>query len=270
MSKSTIFLISLAVFAVECWTTRHTTIRCHRQRIGFTWCIQAKKQTPKVDDVMTTNDEAEDAVPTDEKKKKKSTNKTRTKIKDELSHYWLNETDSVNFELRDGKVSSLRFQIRGNPRPLVRHRTALGRTYNPSSNLQTSFQSAVFKILEEHDEYRVPFFQEDDQLSMKVIFRMKRAKGHFLRGIPGPGRLKEDAPKATTIRNDIDNLAKFVLDSMNKILYPDDRQITSIQLVKMYDTEDPYSGSTEVYVGVIMHDDDMETIMPRSFNITQP
>lgn len=176
----------------------------------------------------------------------------------------------MNFELRDGKVSSLRFQIRGNPRPLVRHRTALGRTYNPSSNLQTSFQSAVFKILEEHDEYRVPFFQEDDQLSMKVIFRMKRAKGHFLRGIPGPGRLKEDAPKATTIRNDIDNLAKFVLDSMNKILYPDDRQITSIQLVKMYDTQDPYSGSTEIYVGVIMHDDDMETIMPRSFNITQP
>ena len=261
MSKRTVCLVLLAGLCVECWTTQHTTIHRHRQSIGFAWCIQAKKQTAKADVIPpTTDDEVEDAVSTGEEKKTAS-KKTRTKRKDDLSHYWLNETDKVSFEVHDGKYSSLRFHVRGNPRPLVRHRTARGMMYNPSSQLQTSFQDVVLKILEGHGEYDLPFFQEDDQLSLKLIFRMKRAKNHFLRSIPGPGRLKEDAPKAMTIRNDIDNLTKFVLDSMNKLLYPDDRQITSLHVVKMYDDQEPYSGSTELYVGVI-HEDDLETIMP--------
>jgi len=196
------------------------------------------------------------------------TKKKKKKGGDEIP-YWLNETDTVSSEVVGEKCRSIRFQIRGNPRPLVRHRTSRGIVYNPSSGLQTSFRDVTFQILEDLGYNRVPLFEEEDALSMVLVFRMKRAKNHFLRGIPGPGRLKENAPKATApIRNDIDNLCKFVLDSMNKVLYPDDRQITSIHIIKMLDDQEPYTGSTELYLRAIQ-EEDLETIIVNSFQITR-
>lgn len=192
------------------------------------------------------------------------------KEKDEFA-YWLNTTDPSNFVLGDSnKIRSLRLKIRGNPRSLVRHRTGRGIMYNPSAGLQNSFRKAVCESFDGVGGVELPLFQEADALSLTLIFRMKRAKNHFVAGKPGPGRLKENAPKATApIRNDIDNLVKFVLDTMNQVLYPDDRQITSIHVVRLLDDEEPYAGSTELFLRTIQ-EEDLEHIMNNSFDITQP
>jgi Holliday junction resolvase RusA-like endonuclease len=225
--------------------------------------MQAKKL-----DSTSPKDDSSDVVTTNRQKKISTTNKGVKKGKNELAH-WLNETDCVILEVDDGRLSSLHFQIRGNPRPLVRHRSARGHMYNPSSGLQDSFRSVVFKILDDR-EFDMPLFQEEDALSMTIIFRMKRAKNHFIGGRPGPGRLKENAPKATApIRQDIDNLIKFVLDTMNKVLYHDDRQITSINVVKILDNREPYSGSTEISLRAIQ-EEDVETVIANTLKITQP
>ena len=102
---------------------------------------------------------------------------------------------------------------------------------------------------------------------MSIIFRMKRPKSHFVNNRPGPGRLKKTAPPQTsTIRTDVDNLTKFVLDSMNEVLYEDDRQIMSIHVTKLLDNDGDCEGSTEVYLRS-MKEEDVESILTSSFSI---
>lgn len=69
---------------------------------------------------------------------------------------------------------------------------------------------------------------------------------------PGEGRIKDKAPgKFHTSRSDIDNLAKFVLDSLNGLLYADDRQVVSLKAMKMLDSEGLCDGATEVSISVL-------------------
>jgi len=84
---------------------------------------------------------------------------------------------------------------------------------------------------------------------------------------PGPGRLKKKAPsRLSPIRTDVDNLAKFVLDSMNGILYEDDRQITSIHATKLLDDVDLCEGSTEIHIRSI-NEEDIKEILESSISI---
>eukprot|EP00531_Pseudo-nitzschia_arenysensis_P003027 CAMPEP_0116116790 /NCGR_PEP_ID=MMETSP0329-20121206/1226_1 /TAXON_ID=697910 /ORGANISM="Pseudo-nitzschia arenysensis, Strain B593" /LENGTH=304 /DNA_ID=CAMNT_0003610309 /DNA_START=47 /DNA_END=961 /DNA_ORIENTATION=+ len=182
--------------------------------------------------------------------------------------YWIDEACDHNFQItfhdenenkdQDAKaednpktISKLRFKICGNPRPLQRHRTSRFHTYNPSVKYQKSFQDALEKLMSASDIGSMdhPIFQETEYLVMTLIFRMKRPKNHFVNNRPGPGRLKaKSPPQLSSIRSDVDNLTKFVLDSMNGVMYEDDRQITSIHATKLLDNEDLCTGSVEVYI----------------------
>ena len=83
---------------------------------------------------------------------------------------------------------------------------------------------------------------------MSIIFRLKRPLKHFVANKRGNGRLKDNAPNALSaeLRTDVDNLAKFVLDSCNELLYEDDKQIVSLHITKIYDNDDICLGSTEI------------------------
>ena len=106
------------------------------------------------------------------------------------------------------------------------------------------------------DEEPQPLFVEEDQLAMKIVFHMKRPNLHFVAGKPGPGRLRPCAPgRLAPIRTDVDNLAKFVLDSFNGLLYVDDRQVASIQVVKIFDNDGHCQGFTEVSIQRLTEDD---------------
>ena len=196
--------------------------------------------------------------------------------------FWITYSDVVTIQQHPTTLlpSSVRFTIRGNPRPLVRHRTTYGHMYNPSAPSQACFRKLVEQIIyededmdeDDYDNYNSnsnrmdgvttngtfmrPFFHANDHLVMSIIFRRKRPKNHFVSGKPGPGRMRSDAPKEISpISSDIDNLAKFVLDAMNGLLYDDDKQIVSLHVTKLLDNEDPWEGSTEVYVRSIAEGD---------------
>ena len=210
------------------------------------------------------------------KKKKKTTAKEKEMDNDDIDKMWpITREDGIDYwkdpqfdravlEYNDQEQCTLlRFTVRGNPQPLRRHRTTKGYMYNPSAKAQECFQNVVLDLLPK--EFRVLVVDNDDDndidaptcfgpdelLCMSVVFRMRRPKSHFRSGRPGPGRLQ---PKHQNggwgpIRTDVDNLAKFVLDSLNGLAYRDDCQIVSLHATKLYDNADPYcDGSIAVSI----------------------
>ena len=106
---------------------------------------------------------------------------------------------------------------------------------------------------------------------------MKRPNTHFIANKPfveaatvkskknttAISRLRIAAPKVmctTSMRTDVDNLAKFVLDSLNNVTYVDDKQIVLLHVIKLFDNDmtNRYQGSTTITIR-LMRDDDMTT-----------
>lgn len=182
---------------------------------------------------------------------------------EEPIYFWTNTTDSLVYN-DDGHVKIVQFTVQGNPSPLARHRTFRGFIFNPSAKKQQQFASVVLNMLPSSCFLKstsfldsasrschnvIPIFKEDETISVKLLCRMKRPKNHFVASIPGPGRLKKSAPNSLLVtRTDVDNLAKFVLDSLNQIIYVDDRQIASLQVFKVYDDGHYCSGATDVII----------------------
>lgn len=95
-----------------------------------------------------------------------------------------------------------------------------------------------------------PFFTEDEFLQVKIIFHLKRPNNHFKSNKPGDGRIRPQyqSSRCVSTRVDVDNLAKFVLDSLNGILYVDDRQVVELHVLKLFDNEEECLGKTEVWI----------------------
>ena len=164
------------------------------------------------------------------------------------------------------KAVSLAFTIRGNPLPLRRHRTSRGFMYNPSAKAQLSFRNETSVLLYGLDSpsddksanttqisspLDRPLFSSNIPLSVTLILRLRRPLSHFRSSKRETRTLKANAPAylaTTSIRSDADNLAKFVLDAFNGLLYDDDRQIQNLQVLKMLDNEGECLGSTQVFI----------------------
>ncbi len=171
-----------------------------------------------------------------------------TKVKKEPS-YWLVNDDKIEVEYTNGKLSLFHFKVRGNPKPLVRHRTAKGHMYSPSAVYRDAFRDELIKIIALQDILESPLFQNDDSLSVSVVLRMKRPTNHFVASKRGPDRLKATAPRGIgQFRSDVDNMVKFLLDAMNTMVYPDDRQICCLRVIRILDDEDSFDGSTEIRI----------------------
>lgn len=179
----------------------------------------------------------------------------------------------------DGNRKSIKFTIRGNPRVLIRHRTARGFMYNPSRAMQDLFRDCLLELLprkfhptiideksvngddddDDDDIKPIVLFPQDDFLKMSITFRMKRPKSHFVGNKPGPGRLKPSAPGKLykSSRSDVDNLAKFVMDSLNGLVYADDRQVVHLNAIKVLDCEGGCMGGTDVEISAVEEEDMM-------------
>ena len=203
-------------------------------------------------------------------KKMEAIKKKRTKEKEKTDTplYW--QTDEDEFELFDqGAVNvstttsssietsdkMIRFTVRGKPVPLRRHRTSRGFIYNPSAKKQKAFRDVVSEMLPslylplDNATSAGLLFQEEEFLRMSIIFHLPRPKRHFVGSKPGPGRMRPSSPGYLhSTRSDVDNLAKFVLDSLNKLLYNDDRQVVSLHVVKILDSKGNCDGATEILI----------------------
>lgn len=79
--------------------------------------------------------------------------------------------------------------------------------------------------------------------------------------------MKKNAPSQTSVvRTDVDNLAKFVLDSLNGVVYEDDRQVSSLHVTKFLDNHDECLGSTEVSIH-ILEDEDLPKLLEKTFDL---
>jgi Holliday junction resolvase RusA-like endonuclease len=198
--------------------------------------------------------------------------KRKTKKKPTGPMHWIDEMDETALKYRDPENASIplsvHFKVRGEPRPLVRHRSARGFMYNPSAPRQESFRNIVQQLVyEEAGASLVPLFAEGVPLVMKIILRIKRPKNHFVASRPGPDRMREKAPDQTApTRSDVDNLGKLVLDSLNGLLYHDDRQIISLHLTKLLDNDGLCEGSTEVYIRSV-EKDEVDDLILNSFQL---
>ena len=121
----------------------------------------------------------------------------------------------------------VQFTVEGEPTALERHRTLkTGITYNPSAKKQTAFKEACTSFM--------PSNPLVGPLEASIAFYFQRPKNHYGTSKKDRGILKPDMDYFHSKRKDLDNLVKFVLDSLNRVAYEDDGQIARIVASKQY------------------------------------
>ena len=138
------------------------------------------------------------------------------------------------------------FEVSGNPKALPRMRYFRNGFYNPARNNMHAFRAAVQQILPL--TVHGPIFGKGVSVTLTVKFYMKRPNSDFVHDQRMAGNLRAALPITKPIRPDIDNLAKFVLDSCNGILYHDDCQVVKLVTFKLRDNRGDCMGRTVVEV----------------------
>ena len=126
------------------------------------------------------------------------------------------------------------------------------RFYNGGIANQQKDQREQFKrvIIDQLDPSFVPF-SGGISLSVEVWFYLKRPNCDFKCSKRGDGRLKSSSSSCGILAPtgcDIDNLAKFVLDAMNGIVYKDDKQVVKLCCYKLKDNCGSCGGRTIIKV----------------------
>jgi Holliday junction resolvase RusA-like endonuclease len=126
-------------------------------------------------------------------------------------------------------MEQIRLTVLGEPKPQARHRHftrgTFSGTYDPSKDKKESFASIL--------QSQAPKEPITAPISLELIFYFSRPKNHFKTG-KNSEMLKDSAPDWHSRRPDIDNLVKFVQDSLNKIYYKDDALICQLIAKKFY------------------------------------
>jgi len=103
------------------------------------------------------------------------------------------------------------------------------RTYSDQGDKE---QLWVMVVRQQLKELAVRHFS--GAVAMKIVFWMKRPANHFGSG-KNAGVLKASAPAAPVTKPDIDNLLKFLADSLNHCsIWIDDSYIADIDMKKRY------------------------------------
>ncbi len=115
----------------------------------------------------------------------------------------------------DGEIVKLR--VLGKPLPWARTKRGWnGNVYNPRAKSQIEFSHAVSGIcMREFGE--VPCFEAYAAVKAKIWFFLP---------------CKDKQPKGKPRVPDLDNLVKFVLDSLNGVVYMDDKQVVHVTACK--------------------------------------
>jgi len=124
------------------------------------------------------------------------------------------------------------FTIYGNPKPQSRprffKRGNFTQVYDKDKPDKENFAEVA--------KYESPENPLDTALKVSIEFYIKRPKNHYRTG-KYSGELKDNAPMIHTKKPDIDNYAKFVLDSLTGLYWVDDSQIYELILTKQYGNE---------------------------------
>jgi len=127
----------------------------------------------------------------------------------------------------------IKLVVLGEPKAQARHRHftkgTFSGTYDPSKNAKETFASIL--------QREAPKEPISGPISLELVFYMSRPRNHYKTG-KNSEMLKDSAPEYHSGRPDLDNLTKFVQDSLNKIYYRDDALICQLTAKKIY-SENP-------------------------------
>ena len=135
-------------------------------------------------------------------------------------------------------LKELRFVIAGKPVPQARHRSASwGGQYDPSASERKRVSWEIGEMVGRMEPIK------DRPVSCRVRFIMPVPKS-------SPKWFKklvaEGAPQPHYKKPDVDNLEKFLLDSMQGIVYHSDAQVFKMDSVKLYGVQ-PRTEVTLIY-----------------------
>lgn len=146
------------------------------------------------------------------------------------------------------------FVVHGNPTPMPRSRFFKKGLFHKRRTEMSFFKEMVRANMQNSSSL---LFEKGVPLKMVVRFYMKRPLSDFKNQTREDGGLRSTALSRmwTPITPDIDNLAKFVLDALNGVVYEDDKQVVILTLLKIRDCTGECSGRTEVHVSKATQDD---------------
>jgi len=126
-------------------------------------------------------------------------------------------------------MTQIKLTVLGVPKAQGRHkhfqRGKFSGTYDPSSEKKETFASIL-----QGDAPTTPIATP---IALELTFYMPRPKAHYGTGSKSE-MLKDTAPEMQSSKPDIDNLVKFVQDSLNGIYYKDDALICTLVANKVY------------------------------------
>lgn len=134
--------------------------------------------------------------------------------------------------------------IPGVPIAKKRHRTAKGKTYNPQTQEERAVRWEIKKnLVAGHNLLKEPLI-----LTCNAFF--PRPKSHYGSG-RNAGKVKQSAPKHHTNKPDFDNIAKFYMDAMNKLVFLDDTQVVGFGEGRKHWVDKEELGRVELRLEVI-------------------
>ena len=141
------------------------------------------------------------------------------------------------------------FELSGEPKSLPRARTSWKskqKHYNPACKDLKTFKDFVKVAIPQTVVGYV--YPSGVCVCVTLICYLKRPNYDFSNNQRGIGRLKGALPWTRPQVPDIDNLAKFILDGLNKLVYEDDRQVVKLVCYKLLDSVGECKGRTVVSI----------------------
>lgn len=115
----------------------------------------------------------------------------------------------------------------GEPVAKMRARVCKNFSYDPQEKIKIAHKYQIISYLQSINFYNP--YPSNIPIEIEFTFYMTPKKGEEM--------LPEWGIRENISKKDIDNLAKFYLDVMNKIVYEDDKQINCLISNKYYDSE---------------------------------
>ena len=156
------------------------------------------------------------------------------------------------------RPAALAFELSNKPEAQPRPGSRQNCRYNPKKALLLGARDKIANLIESfsppNHRRNVPLFPEPHFLSVEVVFHWPRPRSHMARGGSSVlGRIDSQFEKCfPKKKDDVDNLAKFILDAMTGPVYSDDSQVAKLTVIKVHDNEDTCEGRTEVKITEIV------------------
>lgn len=142
----------------------------------------------------------------------------------------------------------IKFSYLGKPEAYARERAARGRFYNPKGNKARQLRKYCLDNMKIKDKLYLEKLLKNPDNQYFVNLDMK-----FYMPIPkGDSKKKKDEKLSgitpPSIRPDIDNYLKFVMDALHEVIYDDDKRVTKISGEKCYGEEPRTEINVEISV----------------------